>query len=98
MFVGFGGYSDYFLEDDKYQVVYSTGHGAFQSEAKVYDFALLRAAELTLEKGFSRFAIYREWKSSAHAVLYIQLTNTGTEKSIDADSAALNIRQKYGIN
>ncbi len=95
MFVGFGGYDEASLGENKYQVMYSTGHAAFQDEMKIYDFALLRASELTLEKGFSSFEIYREWKSSTTAVLYIQLTNTNTEESINAKSTTLNLRQKY---
>ena len=50
-----GGYSEVALGDNVYQVAFSGN--AYVSASKVADFALLRSAELTLEKGFRYFVI-----------------------------------------
>lgn len=46
------GFSNYAIEQDRYRVSF-TG----QSEAEAHDYALLRAAELTLEQGYTHFKI-----------------------------------------
>lgn len=48
------GYSEQVLEKDRYRVQYRANGG---DAGKAQDYALLRAAELTLEKGFSTFEI-----------------------------------------
>lgn len=97
MFNHSGGYGDYSLGENKYQVVYESGHGWFGDETKAYDFALLRASELTVAKGFSEFEIYRQDTDPSWAVLYIQLTNSKTETTINAKATLVKIRQQYGL-
>ncbi len=97
MFVHFGGYEDYPLGENKYQVVYASGHAAFRSETKVFEFALIRASELTLDKGFSHFIILDEYKDEYHAVLEVQLTNETADKMLDAETTLIKYKTKYGF-
>jgi hypothetical protein len=58
-----GGYSDTQLAPDVYRVVFR-GNGYTAAE-RAQDFALLRASELTLQRGFTCFAIIDERDSTA---------------------------------
>jgi hypothetical protein len=61
--VGFtGGYSETQLGENIFQVSFH-GNG-FTSRERASDFSLLRAAELTLEKGFSYFVIVETGKNT----------------------------------
>ena len=95
MFVGFGGYAEYPQKDGIYQVCYSSGHAAFRSKEKVHDFALRRACELTIEKGFKAFRICDEWNNEYHCVLDISLTNSCEENVLDAKETLITLRKKY---
>ncbi len=55
-----GGYSELELAPDTYQVSFS---GKNISTAKSQDYALLRAAELTLEKGQRYFLVSNSWET-----------------------------------
>lgn len=48
------GYSEQVLEKDRYRVQYRASGG---DAGKAHDYALLRAAELTLEQGYSTFEV-----------------------------------------
>lgn len=50
-----GGFDDLQLSDDTYRV--SVRGNAFTSTERAEEIALLRAAELTLQKGYARFAL-----------------------------------------
>ncbi|GEM_PF-4339479 len=95
MFVGFGGYAEGPKENGIYQVGYSSGHAAFRSKEKVHDFALRRACELTIEKGFKSFKICDEWNNEYHCVLDISLTNSCEENVLNAKETLITLRKKY---
>lgn len=95
MFVGFGGYEEYPLENGIYQVCYSSGHAAFRSKEKVHDFALRRACELTIERGFTSFKICSEWNNEYHSVLEIFFTNSNEENALRADETLAELHKKY---
>jgi len=69
------GYSEQVIEKDRYRVQYRL---ASDDSAKARDYALLRAAELTLEKGYSTFEIVSqatETREKEHSVV-----ETGLER------------------
>jgi len=50
-----GGYSETALAEDVYRITFKGN--AYTSAERVQDFALMRAAELTIEKGYSHFVL-----------------------------------------
>ncbi len=49
------GYTETPIEDTRYRIAFTTGTGGDAGQA--FDFALLRAADLTLERGFEWFVV-----------------------------------------
>lgn len=78
-----GGYSDTQLAPDVFRVVFC-GNGYTEAE-RAQDFALLRAAELTLQQGFTCFAVIDEQNSTKTSSFttpgYANTTATGTGSS-----------------
>jgi hypothetical protein len=74
-----GGYSEIQLDEEVHQVRYE---GA-ASPAQNQDFALLRAAELTLERGYGDFVVMRG--GSGHETPADPITYTPPEVSCDAN-------------
>ena len=68
-----GGYTDTKLDDDKYRVTFSGNQHT--SADKVEEYALLRAAEITLEYGYSHFITISE---SGDSVSRYSATQAGT--------------------
>jgi len=68
-----GGYTDTKLDDDKYRVTFSGNQHT--SADRVEEYALLRAAEITLEYGYSHFVIVNE---SGESVSRFSESRTGT--------------------
>ena len=68
-----GGYTDTKLDDDKYRVTFSGNQHT--SADRVEEYALLRAAELTLEYGYSHFVTVNE---SGESVSRFSESRTGT--------------------
>ncbi len=68
-----GGYTDTKLDDDKYRVTFSGNQHT--SADRVEEYALLRAAEITLEYGYSHFVTVSE---SGDSVSRYSATQAGT--------------------
>ena len=68
-----GGYTDTKLDDDKYRVTFSGNQHT--SADRVEEYALLRAAEITLEYGYSHFVTVNE---SGESVSRFSESRTGT--------------------
>ena len=84
-----GGYSDTQLAPDLFRVSY-TGNG-YSSSGRVQDFALLRAAELSLKNGFSHFSVVSAADASKVGVYTAPTTSTTT-------GTATRIGQTTAIN
>ena len=104
-----GGYSDSQLGQDEY-IVYFSGNG-FTATERSRDFCLLRAAELTLQKGYTHFVVMgdiaRDAISGGGGNVYTFPNNELKIKcfkskpdgvnSYDATFLQQSLRQKYNI-
>ncbi|ADG10020.1 hypothetical protein B7G68_07870 [Caulobacter segnis] len=82
------GYSEYRLEAGRYRVTFQGGPGAPQ--AKVADYALLRAAELALRDGYDWFRIAdRSTSASGY--------DRGPRMSVGGGSASFGRRTSFGL-
>jgi hypothetical protein len=82
------GYSEYRLEAGRYRVTFQGGPGA--PEAKVADYALLRAAELALRDGYDWFRIAdRSTSASGY--------DRGPRMSVGGGSASFGRRTSFGL-
>ena len=95
MFSGCGGYFNSSLANGNYNVSYSTGHIAFHNKDIVRDFALRRACELSLEKGFAKFQVCNERGNDYGCSLEIHLTNSNRGDALDAKATLSTIHNKY---
>lgn len=90
-----GGYSETKLADDMYNITFQ-GNG-YASKERVYDFALLRASDITLENSYKFFSILSQEKETSTDYVNIQNYNTYTKTSygstvaIDKPSANITI-------
>jgi len=67
-----GGYSDTQINETTWKV--SVGGNAYTSQMTIRDYAMLRASELTLEKGYKYFVVL----SDDNSVSKTQVTSNGT--------------------
>lgn len=78
------GYSEFQIEANRYRVTFRGGDGA--PEGQVADYALLRAAELTLREGFDWFRI-ADRRTEAHGPAGPQVTVGGGAASFGRHTA-----------
>lgn len=82
-----GGYSEIQLDKNIYQV-YFRGNG-FTSIERAEDFAMLRSAELTLEKGYKYFLVYNS-KNSSHRFTYTEPQEIQTNINMNTNGTLNN--------
>jgi hypothetical protein len=81
------GFSEYRIEADRYRVTFTGGNGA--PEGQVADYALLRAAELTLREGYDWFRVVdRETDVRG---------DNGPRVSVGGGSASFGRRSSIGV-
>ena len=81
------GFSEYRIEPGRYRVTFRGGGGA--PPAQVADYALLRAAELTLTDGYDWFRVADRWMEGA--------PDRGPQVSIGGGSASFGRRSSVGV-
>jgi len=103
-----GGYKDYALGNNTYEVWFG-GNGHTKKD-KVVEFALLRSAEVTLEKGFTYFTILESKTDSSYKYEYFSYSHTniiqcfneepiGVQTSIyNAQKIKNNLEIKYQLS
>ena len=80
-----GGYTDTKLDDDKYRVTFSGNQHT--SADRVERYALLRAAEITLDYGYSHFVTVNE---SGDSVSRYSTTQAGTVREGKSNQATIH--------
>lgn len=81
------GFTEYRIEPGRYRVTYRGGAGA--PPAQVADYALLRAAELTLADGYDWFRIADRWREGS--------PDRGPQVSVGGGSASFGRRSGVGV-
>ena len=81
------GFSEYRIEPGRYRVTFRGGGGA--PPAQVADYALLRAAELTISDGYDWFRVADRWMEGS--------PDRGPQVSIGGGSANFGRRSSVGI-
>lgn len=84
-----GGYKDYTLGNNTYEVWFG-GNGYTQKE-KVVEFALLRSAEVTLEKGFTYFTILESKTDSSYKYEYFSYSHTNIIQCFNEEPVGIKI-------
>ena len=88
-----GGYIDTQLSETLWKVQVSGN--AYTSSSKVGDYALLRASELTLEKGYKYFVIASEDKNKRSGVAKFGNTSATTTGNINTNTGDFRARTNY---